>query len=124
LLRGDRVDTPDCGVGTVLLGGQERDPGGVPAGRRQREGDLRAQQRVGHLDKDAGAVAAGGVGARRTTVLEVREGGEGLVDDVPAAAAVHVDDEGDAARVVLVRRVVQAGAAWLQSHRRSLLAAY
>jgi len=53
---------------------QERDAGGISVGtgfgaRRPREADLGTQQIVRKLEQDAGAVAAGGFGTGRATVL-------------------------------------------------------
>jgi len=48
------------------------------------------------------------VGARRTTVAQVVEDREPLLDDIVGAAALDVRDEADAARVVLVGRIVEA----------------
>ena len=45
--------------------------------------------------------------ARGAAVFQVHQRGDRLLDDVPAATAVHVDDEGHAARVVFVDGVVE-----------------
>ena len=67
----------------------------------------RPQELVRNLDHDARTVATVLLGAGRAAVLEVQQGGDGLVDDVAAAAAVHVDDHRDAAGVVLIDGVVE-----------------
>ena len=46
--------------------------------------DARAQEAVGELDQDAGAVAGGRVGARGAAMLEVVERRQRQVDDVVA----------------------------------------
>ncbi len=71
------------------------------------EVDDRPVEAVGHLHEDAGAVAGVGLGAGRAAVVQVAHRGERLVDDRVALAALHVDDEPDAARVVLEARVVE-----------------
>ena len=86
-------------------------PGGVRALGGQLEVDDGAEEAVRDLDQDARAVTGVRLGARGTTVLEVDQRGDGLLDDVARLAAVHVDDEGDATGVVLVGGVVQAVAA-------------
>ena len=67
-----------------------------------------AQERVGHLDEDAGAVAGVDLGAGRAAMVEAAERAEGGVDDVAALRAGDVDDEADAAGIVLEARVVEA----------------
>ena len=83
-------------------------PDGVGPARRQLEVDDLAQERVRDLDQDAGAVAGVGLGAGGAAVVEVAQGGEGLVDDVVARRATQGGHEGDAAGVVLVLRPVEA----------------
>ena len=66
-----------------------------------------AQERVGDLHQDAGAVTGVGLGARGTAVLEVAQGGQGLGHDVVAGLTGQGRDEGHATGVVLVARVVE-----------------
>ena len=66
-----------------------------------------AQERVGDLDQDAGAVAGVGLGAGGAAVVEVAQRGERLGHDVVAGHAGQGRHEGDAAGVVLVARVVE-----------------
>ena len=75
--------------------------------RRQLERHDRAEERVGHLDRDARAVAGVGLGAGRAPVVQAAHRGERLVEDRVALAALHVDDEADAAAVVLEAGVVE-----------------
>ena len=75
----------------------------------QLEVDGRPVEGVGHLHEDAGAVAGVGLGAGRAAVVQAAHRGERLVDDPVALAALHVDDEADAARVVLESGVVERG---------------
>ena len=59
------------------------------------------------LNQNARAVARVDLAPARAAVLEVLEHLERLADDVVRRAALDVDDEADAAGVVLVRRIVQ-----------------
>ena len=93
------------GVGRV--GGQEGQADAVRAGGREREGDRLAEEAVGDLDEDAGAVAGVDLGARGAPVVEVAERVERVVDDLAALLALDVGDERHAARVVLEARVVE-----------------
>ena len=95
---------------------QERDAGGVAARFGQVEFDDGAQELVGNLQQDACAVTGVRFGALGTAVLQVQQGRDGLVDDVAAAAAVHVGDHGNATRVMLERGVVQPLTTGRHSH--------
>src|SRR5262249_35055910 len=59
-------------------------------------------------DEDAGAVTGVGLGPLRAAVIEVAQRLDGPLDDAMAGPPPHVDDERDAARVVLEARVVKA----------------
>jgi hypothetical protein len=65
------------------------------------------EEPVGELEEDPGAVAGLRVGAGGAAVLEVREGAQRAADRLVRGAGVEAGDEGDAARVVLVGRVVE-----------------
>ena len=80
----------------------------APAGGRSKRHDG-PEERVGHLDEDARAVAGVGLGAGRAAVVQAAHRGERLVEDRVALAALHVDDEADAAAVVLESGVVERG---------------
>src|SRR5439155_12569601 len=99
-----------------LLLRQEADGDAVEPGRRQHERNLGAEKRVGELDEDPRAVAGVGIGARSAAVLEVLERLESTDDRLVATRAVEPRDEGDAARVVLERWVVEP----LLPHRANL----
>ncbi len=86
---------------------QERDAGGVGALLGQFEVDDVAQEGVGHLQQDSGAVAGVRFGALCTAVFQVQQRGDRLVDDVAAAPTVNVGDHRDTAGVVFIRGVVQ-----------------
>ena len=78
-----------------------------PSGRQLRA-DLVAEKRIRQLQRHARAVAGARVGALGAAVLEVRERRRRAHERLVARDAVEPCDEGDAARVVLVRRVVEA----------------
>ena len=77
---------------------QEGDAGGGTLGG-QFEIDHRAQERIGDLQHDAGPSPLC-VRRPRPAVLEVQQGGDRLVDDVPATPAVDVDDHRDTTGIV------------------------
>jgi hypothetical protein len=91
--------------------------GAVRSRGRQVDAGHRAQERVGQLNQDAGAVTAGRLGAGGAAVLEVGQRGQGIADDRVTAAAQDVGHHGDAARVVLAGRVVQPGRAGKRRER-------
>ena len=67
-----------------------------------------AEEPIGRLNQDAGAVTGVGLAAARAAVLEVDEHLQPALDDGVRAHALDVDDEPDAARVVFEARVIQA----------------
>src|SRR5262249_35753286 len=69
--------------------------------RWQWHADDGAKQAIGHLHGDAGAITGIDLGTRRAAVLEVAHGAEAQLHDPVAGPTLHVDDERDAARVVL-----------------------
>ena len=109
----------DDGVGEELLElgparlvvRQEADRDAVAAERRQLRVEHAAEERVGKLHQDPRAVAGQAVRPGGAAVLEVRERGEGAHDRLVRGDGVEMRDERDAARVVLVRRVVETDAA-------------
>ena len=103
LLGGDPLDGRPGGRLTGVVVGQERAAHGVGTAVGQLEGHGRAQERVGDLGEDAGAVAGVRLAAGGPAVVEVAQGGQGLVDDLVARLPGQGRDEGNAARVVLVR---------------------
>jgi hypothetical protein len=83
----------------------------VMPGRRQVEpGIFRPlpEQRIGDLDQDAGAVADERIGADGAAMVEIDEDFEAAADQIVRLPALDVDDKADAARIVLVPRIVQA----------------
>ncbi len=75
---------------------------------RPAPGHLLAEERVGNLHQQPGAVAVQRIGAGGAAVAQVVEDGEALLHDFVRLAALDVRDEAHAARVVLVARVVEA----------------
>src|SRR5262249_23272640 len=113
LLGDDLLDDRRTGPLLVGLGRQEDHADAVPVGRRQRDARRRAlpaEERIGDLHQDAGAVARQRITAAGAAVREVLEHGERLPDDVVRALALHVDDESDAARVALGARIEKPAA--------------
>jgi len=92
----------------VRLVGHEAHPDAIAPARGQLEVDDGAQERVGDLDEDAGAVAGLLVSARGAAMLEVLERLERERDDVVIRLVAQPSDDADAASVVLVARVVEA----------------
>jgi hypothetical protein len=89
---------------------QEHHADAVVADGRQgnaQRGELGAQESVGNLDQDAGAVAGQRIGAHGAAVLEVAQNLQALTHDVVRLHALAMDDEADTAAVMLVPGVVQ-----------------
>ena len=120
-LAGDRaLDLLLAGHPRRRLLGQEHHADAVLADGRERQAlppAGAAQEGVGQLDQDPGAVALQRVGAGGAAVGEVFENEQRLGDDRVRLLALDVGDEAQAARVVLVRRVVQTLAR--RRHRES-----
>ena len=77
-----------------------------------------AQQRVGNLNQDAGAVAHQGVGAHRAAMVEIDQKLEPLADNAVGFLAFDVGDKAHAARVMLMPRIVKS-LFWRQTHRQT-----
>ncbi len=107
LAGGDLLDGAHHLVGAFGILGQEPQAGGVLTLGGQRELHHVTQEAVGDLHQDPCAVARVGLGAGRTAVLEVAQRSDALGHDVVAAQPLHVDDEADAAGVVLESGVVE-----------------
>src|SRR5207237_10650199 len=63
---------------------------------------------VGKLHEDACAVAGVRLAAARTAMLQVEQNLERLDDDVMRLAALEIDDEADAARIMFVAWIVES----------------
>ena len=94
-------------VAALVVLGQEAHRHAVLARGRELGVDHAAHQLVGELHQHARAVARVRVGAGRAPVLEVLQGGDRPPDRLVGGLAAQPRDERDAARVVLVLRVVQ-----------------
>ena len=81
-----------------------------------------AQQRVRHLDQAAGAVADQRVGPDRAAMVEIDQDLQPASDDVVRFPSLDVDDETDAAGIMLVAGVVEALSFW-QCHNECSAAA-
>ncbi len=71
-------------------------------------GAFAAKEGVRRLDEDAGAVAGVLLAAAGAAVFQVVQDLQTVADDVVRLPIFQIDDEADAAGVVLVARVVQA----------------
>jgi hypothetical protein len=91
------------------LARQEHHADTVLADRGQRDAELAAgaaQERVGKLDQDAGAVALQRISAGRAAMREVFEYLEPMTDDGVILATFDVRNESEPACIVLVGRIV------------------
>src|SRR5262245_39046959 len=82
----------------------------VPCGRQadaERIRDL-SQKAIRGLNEDAGAIARVGLTAARAAMLKVDEHLEPALDDGVRTESFYIDDEADAACVVLEAGVIQA----------------
>ncbi len=95
-------------AGLGRLRGEEGDARRVAAVGRQVELDNLAEEPVGDLHEDPGAVARVDLGAGRAPVLEVAERAEPELDDLVALAALDIDHERHTAGIVLESGVVEA----------------
>ncbi len=93
----------------LLVLGQEAHRHAVAAGIGKLEPGVLAQERVGNLDEDARAVTRVRVGALTAAMLELLQRVQRAGDHLVRTRRAHACDERDAAGVVLVGRVVQAG---------------
>ena len=75
-----------------------------------------AQQRVRHLNEAAGPVADQRIGPDGAAMVEIDQDLQPARDDVVRFSSLDVGDETDAARIMLVARVVEA-LSLRQSHR-------
>ena len=73
-------------------------------------GEVFAEEGVGNLRQDASAIAGAGIGADASAMSQIDEAGQGALDDLARGPAGDVDDETDAARVALERRIPERGA--------------
>ncbi len=106
----------DLAAGFVLRQEAHRD--GVIAGSGKRQalaiGPF-AQQRVGHLNQDASAIAHQRIGADRATVIEIFQDFQCLSDNRVAFLTLDMGDKAHTAGIMLVTRVVETLGLW-KSH--------
>ena len=62
---------------------------------------------MGNLDEDASAITGIGFAANRTTVVKIDQNFQGVRHQLMGFLSLHVDDESEAARVVLELRIIQ-----------------
>ena len=98
LLAHRRIARQEHQAGAVAALGRQVDP--EPIG-------LFSEEPVGHLHQDARAVAGIHLASAGAAVQQVDEQLQGLADDAVGLLALDVNDEADAAGVVLVPRIVQ-----------------
>jgi hypothetical protein len=102
-------DGPDL-LALHRIAGKEHESGAILARRGKRDAEGRAlttEERVGHLDEDAGPVTGVDLASARAAVQEVDERLEALADDGVRLEALDVDHESDTAGIVLVAGVVE-----------------
>ena len=100
----------DHDLARLGLARQEAHGNGILAGLRQGDasgGGPFAEQRIGNLDQDAGAIAHQGIGAHRAAMVEVDQELEAQPDDLMAPGALDVGDKAHAAGVVLIAGVIK-----------------
>ena len=104
---------------TAAILGQEDHAHRVLAGGGQLEVELGAQEGVGDLHQDAGAVAGPGIGPYRAAMGQAHQDLQALLDDAPAFEILDVADETDTARIVLIGRIVETldGGKGMKVHR-------
>lgn len=95
--------------------GEEDEADGVGAGCGQIGSDRLPEEGVGHLEEDARPVARVLLGARGAAVVEALEGGESGPDDRVRGGSAQRRDEGQAAGVVFIRRIVESGSRSIRS---------
>jgi len=105
-------DLLDAGARAVLRGEEDGADAVVARGgkRDARRGQRLAQELVGRLDQDAGAVAGVRFASTGAAVLQVDQDLEAAGDHGVGFAPGDVHDEPDAACVVLERRIVETAA--------------
>src|SRR6185369_376537 len=60
------------------------------------------------LDQNAGPIPRIRLGTARATMRQIRQHRDGVPDDLVRLFALYIDDKPDAARIVVILRVVQA----------------
>ena len=94
-----------------VIARQENHADTILARFRQIDADTRAdrpEHPVGQLQQDAGAIAGIVLAARTAAVGEIGQDGDGVPNDRVRFFTANIDDETDAAGIVLVLRIVQS----------------
>jgi hypothetical protein len=108
-LRDELLEKALDGDTRIRVPRQEHEPDTVlTLGRECERRDL-PEKPIRHLQQDAGAVAGVGLAAAGAAMPEVHQHLQCLAHDCVRAPALDVHDEADAAGVVLVQRIVEAG---------------
>jgi hypothetical protein len=94
-------------AGRLIVSGQEHHPGRIAAGGGKLEAAYCAEERIGDLGQDAGAVTRVRVAALGAAVLQVAEHGQGLGYRVVTGLPRQVGDEADSTCIVLKTDVVE-----------------
>ena len=105
------LEKPLGHLAVMRLARQEHEPDAVFSFGRKRKGRHLAEEPIGNLQQDAGAVAGVGLAAARAAVPQVHQHLQRLPHDRVGTTPLDVHDEADAAGVVFVQRIVQAGRA-------------
>src|SRR5262249_2109946 len=87
------------GADAIVLGLGQRDTQGFTTG---------LEEGVGDLDQDPRAVAGVILAAAGPSMVEVDQSGETIADDLMRAPPLEINDEADAAAIVLVGGVIEA----------------
>ncbi len=72
----------------------------------------RHQELMRHLEQHARAVAGIGLGSARTTVIQIGQDLQALLQDLVRFSAFNIYDKADAASVVLVSRIIKTLLLW------------
>ena len=99
-----------AGLAPQGVAGQEQHADAVVPGQGELEAEpraLRTQERVGHLQEDAGAVTGEGIGAHCPAMGQVGQDPQAHADDFVALAVVDLGAKTHAAGVVLEARVIE-----------------
>ena len=100
----------DGEIARLVVARQEAHRDAIVAGLGQGEAGARrpsAQQAIGNLDEDAGAIAEQRIGTDRAAMIEREEDFEAALDDRIGLFTTNVRNEADPAGIMLVAAVVQ-----------------
>ena len=111
----EMLELSDRDIAGLCLARQKAHSHRVAARLRQIDGRLRgpvAQERMGNLDKAAGAVADRWVRPHRTAMIEIDKEPKALGDDRVGLVSLDIGNEPDAAGIVLIGRVIKPLFSW------------